>query len=63
MAVKMELWMVDLMVDKKELSKAVQMDIYMAVVMAVMKEILMVDWMVDLMELLLVVQMEFETVG
>ena len=33
------------MVDKKELSKAVQMDIYMAVVMVVIKVLLMVDLM------------------
>ena len=41
MAVKKKIWMVD----KMELSKAVQMEFYMAVVMAVMKELLMVDLM------------------
>ena len=51
------------MVDKKELPKAVQMDIYMAVVMVVMKELLMVDMMAAVLEFLLVDQMEFEMVG
>ena len=51
------------MVDKKELSKVVQTDFYMAAVMVVMKELLMVDLMAALLEFLLVVPMAFEMVG